>query len=534
MAVDSSDSWWFNQLHPHLDDPSADICIHCLNNDYLFAHSDVIHEIWPQLLIKAEPVDPKSCDQKMSSEWKHIRRQHFMILLDKNTLNYLLELCYGRLEKEFIKNEYFYKQIEMAVNFCPLDDSKISVFHGQSFKDFHLNLLISQLKDQDMILKYIMLLKYDKPKAKELIPQLTYCLYNLIKSNGMALIQFTRIEIDEVLQLLSNDSLHINSEAKVLELILLFIAQNEKGEDDRLTMAKKLIPAVRFNENNFQEKAPELIAKKEMTLENLNQFLDPNKPTTRLPRDFLIIYGGWLDKPTRMCQVFARHQNKFLETNFLADRSPLAYHILVEMRQTIYLIGGYNNEEYLKKVRKLKDGASEWASCPSMFAPRCYASACTDDERWIYVCGGYNGRRRLRSVEKFDAIEEKWYKLPPMHHHRSDAAAAYFKGRVIVAGGFNGETVMPFVEIYCEETRQWSEVWNMNTPRSGLSIVPFEDKLYAIGGYTSGEITDTVEVLYDTHGAWREQTKLNQKRYGHPGVVSGPYFSDFRPAARPV
>ncbi|CAD5228224.1 unnamed protein product [Bursaphelenchus okinawaensis] len=500
----------YSVLEPESADPSADLCFHCLDGTNVYAHSFVVNDIWPQLMAKSGMAE--SCEPEELEIWGEVPRTHHTVFLERDVLHYLLELAYGRLDTNFLQNEFFYNKLKLAIKQYPIDESLYIIFKGKTFKKFHLDQLLSDVGIDDILFKYMAIAQQDPDKAEELVSEVVYHLYKLVKTSASANQQFFHLETEHLKRLLSDNNLNIHSEAQVLELILLYINHNAKTEEQRRRMATQLVPCIRYGGHTFGISLNNAITSNELTIKNYQEWISPDTVTSRLPRDVLVIYGGWLDRPSRMCQVLARHEQRFTQMEWFADKCPLAYHVLIELNKTVYLIGGYNNQEYLKNVRKLNDGDTQWQSCPSMFAPRCYASACSDDQRFIYVCGGYNGRRRLRTVEKFDTWDQKWYKLPSMHHHRSDAAAAYFKGQLIVAGGFNGENVMPFVEIYCEETRQWQEVWNMNTPRSGLSLVPFDNKLYAIGGYTAGEITGTVEVLADCHGAWSEFTSLRQKR----------------------
>lgn len=102
-------------------------------------------------------------------------------------------------------------------------------------------------------------------------------------------------------------------------------------EEKRLKLAEELVPHVRFDDLVFHARGPALLANQEITLANLHQFSVKKQVNTRIPRDFLIVYGGWLNRPSRMCQVLMRQQNEFVEVDWFADKSALAYHLLVHI-----------------------------------------------------------------------------------------------------------------------------------------------------------------------------------------------------------
>jgi hypothetical protein len=70
----------------------------------------------------------------------------------------------------------------------------------------------------------------------------------------------------------------------------------------------------------------------------------------------------------------------------------------LQIGDTIYAIGGFDGNNVLNSVEKLKPGATSWTPVASMSENR-RDMAVTVDNGKIYVCGGFNGEKDLATCE---------------------------------------------------------------------------------------------------------------------------------------
>ncbi|KAL3190463.1 hypothetical protein MRX96_019981 [Rhipicephalus microplus] len=161
---------------------------------------------------------------------------------------------------------------------------------------------------------------------------------------------------------------------------------------------------------------------------------------------------------------------------------PRAYHKLAAIGNDIYVLGGFNGDEYFNSVRCFNAFTKKWRSVTPMHVKRCYVSVAVLNEI-IYVMGGYDGRHRHNTAEKFDHRTNQWTMIAPMNVQRSDACATTHDGYVYVTGGFSGHECLSSAERYDSTTDQWTAIASMRYRRSGVGCVGFRDYIYAIGGF---------------------------------------------------
>jgi N-acetylneuraminic acid mutarotase len=115
----------------------------------------------------------------------------------------------------------------------------------------------------------------------------------------------------------------------------------------------------------------------------------------------------------------------------------------------------------------------------------------------VYVVGGYDEGEYLQSVAVYDIAAEEWSVLPTeMMGHRRYHAAAVHGNKIYVLGGTDeGYTALRSVEVYDIATGQWSMMpVAMNVARSTFAAAVHGDNLYAIGGFDA-DAQHTMEVL---------------------------------------
>ncbi|CAH1119729.1 unnamed protein product [Phaedon cochleariae] len=244
----------------------------------------------------------------------------------------------------------------------------------------------------------------------------------------------------------------------------------------------------------------------------------------RIPYGVLFAVGGWsAGSPTNFLETYDSRADRWL-FSVDTDSSPRAYHGLCNLNEIIYMIGGFDGNEYFNTVRCFNPLDHKWSERSCMYYPRCYVSVVVHDGK-IFAFGGYNGRTRMNSVERYDPEKNQWEILPPMQKQRSDASAAAVQDKIYVVGGFNGQEVMNSAEAYDTVTKQWSYIPQMNSARSGVSLIAYGNTLYAIGGFNGYTRLATGEKYTpDVSSAWSDIAEMLTPRSNFASVILDDYI----------
>ncbi|XP_071451571.1 kelch-like protein 10 [Hetaerina americana] len=241
---------------------------------------------------------------------------------------------------------------------------------------------------------------------------------------------------------------------------------------------------------------------------NLNHHLA--KP--RIPHEIMFAFGGWSSgSPTSFIEAYdIRSDRWFLSLS--VDSSPRAYHGIVALNGNIYVIGGFDGNNYFNTMRQYNPVMKTWTDRACMYTPRCYVSTCVLDGQ-IYALGGYDGHLRLKSGERYTPSCNQWDMIAPMHLQRSDAGASALNGKVYIVGGFDGTSVLNSAEMYDPKTNQWTYIVSMRAPRSGVSLAVYHNYLYAIGGFDGSNRLSSVERLCPGfHHRWQSVPDMINQR----------------------
>ena len=126
----------------------------------------------------------------------------------------------------------------------------------------------------------------------------------------------------------------------------------------------------------------------------------------------------------------------------------IAYHGAVELNNKMYIVGGFDGEQYLDSLYCLDLSTMQWEEMSSMMSKRCYIATAVLGGK-IYALGGHDGRHRLNSIEMYDPSTNMWVSMPNMKQKRSDFGVTTFEGRIYAVGGFDGQDVLSSVEYFC-------------------------------------------------------------------------------------
>ncbi|XP_076229001.1 uncharacterized protein LOC116426173 isoform X1 [Nomia melanderi] len=313
--------------------------------------------------------------------------------------------------------------------------------------------------------------------------------------------EFKELTGEELEAILCDDELNVRNEEIVFEAVKTWVEHNA---EERQACLPRLLKCVRyglmgypfFTNNILTWKIIEEDRLCQQVLTEADAYLteqeseqngveiDLKNPLTcpRIPYEILFAIGGWsAGAPTNFVETYdTRADRWFLSVS--TDATPRAYHGLCTLNNLIYMIGGFDGNQYFNTVRCFDPVTKEWRERACMYHARCYVSVCTHGGK-IYALGGYNGRTRMSSGERYEPQRNQWELIPPMHRQRSDASAAALQDKIYIVGGFNGREVLNSAEVFDVETNQWSYIHSMTNPRSGVSLVAFRDSLYALGGF---------------------------------------------------
>lgn len=249
--------------------------------------------------------------------------------------------------------------------------------------------------------------------------------------------------------------------------------------------------------------------------------------------------GGWsTGSPTNSIETFDIRADKWLSSSY-TDSERRAYHGTCALNGIIYIIGGFDGNQFFNSVKRFYPITHTWNSCACMRYSRCYVSVtCLDNE--IYAIGGYNGRHRMNSVERYNPSKNQWDLITPMLEQRSDASAAslldkvriycilqkceYFLLQIYVVGGFSGEGVLRSGEVFDLKSNQWSYIPEMLTPRSGVSLCIVDNILYAFGGFNGGIRLKSNEKYIPGHSFWSRITPMKTARSNFATAILDDYI----------
>ncbi|XP_022083107.1 kelch-like protein 28 [Acanthaster planci] len=175
-------------------------------------------------------------------------------------------------------------------------------------------------------------------------------------------------------------------------------------------------------------------------------------------------------------------------------------HGVAVLNGTIYALGGYTGQLYLRSVECYDPKTNQWKDVAPMINSRSIFSAAVVDGK-LYAIGGY-GPNYLNSVERYDPDLDTWEMVAPMADKRINFGVGVIHGFIYVVGGHNGERHLSSVEQYNPTQGTWTTVASMNTTRTGLGVAVLDGMLYAAGGHSGSTYLDLMERYDPYNDTW--------------------------------
>lgn len=185
-------------------------------------------------------------------------------------------------------------------------------------------------------------------------------------------------------------------------------------------------------------------------------------------------------KPVDVVEVYNLNADRW-STGTPLPRALCGY-ALAALDGKMYVIGGWDGQDYRNETLIYTPGASEWQVGPAMLTPRAYPAASVIDGH-IYVIGGENGAP-LASNEMLDPAAEgsapTWTTRTALPAPRSHFAAAPVGRRIFAIGGGPADQAVASydaaADIWRTEATPFEGQW------TGLGVAASDLRLHAIGG----------------------------------------------------
>lgn len=130
-----------------------------------------------------------------------------------------------------------------------------------------------------------------------------------------------------------------------------------------------------FNENFFSQECKQYMIEaqqliQQYLLEETTTNCDNYTFRPRIPYEILFAIGGWsAGSPTNFIEIYDIRADRWLLSTD-TDSIPRAYHGLCSLRGLIYMVGGFDGNEYFNTMRCFNPVTHEWSECACMYYPR--------------------------------------------------------------------------------------------------------------------------------------------------------------------
>uniref|UniRef100_A0A8C8RTG9 Kelch like family member 40 n=1 Tax=Pelusios castaneus TaxID=367368 RepID=A0A8C8RTG9_9SAUR len=194
---------------------------------------------------------------------------------------------------------------------------------------------------------------------------------------------------------------------------------------------------------------------------------------------------------------------------------------LVTKENQIFIAGGlYLNEDnkedpmssYFLQYDHLD---SDWLGMPPLPSARCLFGL-GEAENSIFVVGGKElkeGERTLDSVMCYDRLSFKWGESDPLPYAVYGHAVVSDKDLVYVIGGKGSDKkCLNKMCVYNPKKFEWKELAPMKTARSLFGATVHNGKIYVAAGVTDSGLTDSVEEYDIKANKWEPFTEFPQER----------------------
>ncbi|MCT7657441.1 serine/threonine-protein kinase [Mycobacterium deserti] len=202
---------------------------------------------------------------------------------------------------------------------------------------------------------------------------------------------------------------------------------------------------------------------------------------------------------------------------------------LAGVGRTVYAIGGSTGPgddqvtpaaESLKLQPRKPQPAPAWRALPDAPTERLMmAWTVLGDEIW--VAGGMRHGETLQTVESYNTRTGVWQPQPPLPIPLHHAAAATYKGEMVVLGGATDNIAEPSNKAFVLRAGKWEELPGLTHARAAPAAAVVGDKLVVVGGQDDKQLVAQTEV-FDGQ-SWTDAADLPTPREHLAAVSDGAY-----------
>ncbi|XP_076469228.1 kelch-like protein 24 [Babylonia areolata] len=193
---------------------------------------------------------------------------------------------------------------------------------------------------------------------------------------------------------------------------------------------------------------------------------------------------------------------------------PRRRHAMAAVDDTIFVLGGFDEEQVLDSVEVWERKTNKWEECSNLVTAVENMGFVSNGKK-IYLFGGKNSEEVVTNlVQCFDTTTRTCTLcVNPLPANDMCVSATILNGRVYVVGleGFFS---------YQPDEDHWQVLEDMLLPRDFVSLCVLDEKLYAFGGRRRGAkdnlYSDSIEVYDPATGSWSNagQTPVPMYSYG--------------------
>lgn len=350
--------------------------------------------------------------------------------------------------------------------------------------------------------------------------------------------EFTSLDEDSLVKLVSNDRLNVDDEEQVLDAIFKWIEYDKINRESKfenlaghirfaLMDLPKLVLLPRSVDSIYNSQiCRDLVddAKNFVLLRDNPEFrhsptdrrFEVRTPIRKQQRIYAI--GGWTSNAsdqwssaTASVEKFDPYKDEWIEVNPMSKpRCGVGVAIL---NNSLYAIGGHDGQNYLKSVELLNIDDETWSREVADMGEERTSVCVVALNGFIYAIGGQCGTTKLNLVERYDPETNSWETRRSMLEKRQGAGVTVLNGYIYVVGGAD-EKVSATVERYDDNTNEWNYVANMTTGRKHLSCTTYGGKVYAVGGHSDQCELDSAECYDPILNEWKPIACMRRCRSG--------------------
>lgn len=375
--------------------------------------------------------------------------------------------------------------------------------------------------------------------------------------------EFYQMSADELIAIISSDSLNIEKEEDVFEVVMKWAA---KEKENRVKTLPVVFESVRFRlmpqdyltdkveKHELVKSSPEALKKLEMVKEAQAGKLPvikkkPSKKPEQEEDGEKVVNGDVEEEEEEDEEVLPGILNDTLRFGMffkdlifmISDTGAVAYdpvanecffaslsaqipknHIsLVTKENQIFVAGGlYYNEEikddplssYFLQFDHLD---SDWLGMPPVPSARCLFGL-GESENSIYLIGGKelkDGEQTLDTVMCYDRPSFKWGESDPLPYQVYGHAVISHENLVYVIGGKGADKkCLNRICVYNPKKFEWKDLAPMKTSRSLFGATLHNGKIHIAVGVTDTGLTGAIEVYDIKANKWEDFTEFPQER----------------------